>query len=116
MPYVKDSQLHGQGVFADRKYSIGDTIELCPYLVTDDDDVGEDCVLPDYMFQSPNDDCEEYLIALGLGMVYNHSSDPNAEWEINEEDNRFIRFVAVKEIKENEEICHDYGDEYWESR
>ena len=75
MPYVKDSQLHGQGVFA-----------------------------------------EEYLIALGLGMVYNHSSDPNAEWEINEEDNRFIRFVAVKEIKENEEICHDYGDEYWESR
>jgi SET domain-containing protein len=49
-------------------------------------------------------------------MVYNHSSSPNAEWEIQEEDNRFVRFFALEEIKQGEEILHDYGVEYWESR
>ena len=116
MPYVADSKIHGHGVFADKDYSVGDTIELFPYLVTDDDDVGEDCVLHNYMFQSPNDGVEEYLIPLGYAMVYNHSSNPNAEWDIDEEDNRFVRFFAVEEIKQGEEILHDYGTAYWESR
>jgi SET domain-containing protein len=68
------------------------------------------------MFQSPNDGVEEYLIPLGYAMVYNHSSNPNAEWDIDEEDNRFVRFFAVEEIKQGEEILHDYGTAYWESR
>ena len=72
-----------------------------------DDDGGEDCVLHNYMFQSPNDGVEEYLIPLGYAMVYNHSSNPNAEWDIDEEDNRFVRFFAVEEIKQGEEILHD---------
>jgi len=116
MPYVADSSIHGHGVFADKGYSVGDTIELCPYLVTDDDDVGEVSVLHDYMFKSPNEDVEEYLVPLGLAMVYNHSQSPNAEWEVDEEDNRFVRFYALEEIKQGDEICHDYGVEYWESR
>jgi len=116
VPYVSNSQIHGHGVFADKNYSVGDTIELCPYLVTDDDDLGEHCILHDYMFQSPNPDVEEYLIPLGYAMVYNHSSSPNAEWEIYEADYRFVRFFAVEEIKQGEEILHDYGVDYWESR
>ena len=116
MPYVNDSLLHGHGVFADKDYSVGDTIELCPYLVTSGDDVGDFCILHDYMFQSPNEDDEEYLIPLGYAMVYNHSHTPNAEWEIQEEDNRFVRFFAVENIKQGEEILHDYGVDYWESR
>ena len=50
MPYVKDSPIHGHGVFADKDYSQGDTIEMCPYLVADKDDLGDTCVLHDYMF------------------------------------------------------------------
>ena len=50
MPYVADSEIHGLGVFADRDYAQGDTIELCPYLVADYTDVGDECVLHDYMF------------------------------------------------------------------
>ena len=116
MPYVSDSSIHGHGVFADKDYAVGDTIELCPYLVADDTDVGDDCILHNYMFQSPNEDVEEFLIPLGYGMVYNHSSTPNAEWVVLEEDNRFVQFYAVQNIKQNYEIFHDYGEDYWDSR
>jgi SET domain-containing protein len=49
-------------------------------------------------------------------MVYNHSFSPNAEWEIYEKDGRFVRFFALKDIKKGEEIFHDYGEEYWDTR
>ena len=42
----------------------------------------------------------------------NHSCKPNAEAEIDEDDNAvYIR--AVKKINEGEEITYDYGKEYW---
>ena len=62
------------------------------------------------------EDCEDYLVVLGLGMVYNHSFSPNAEWEIYEKDGRFVRFFALRDIKKGEEIFHDYGEEYWDTR
>ena len=116
MPYVDDSTLHGLGVFADKDYVQGDVIELCPYLVADYTDVGETCILHDYMFHTPYMDTEEYYIPLGFAMVYNHSTSPNAEWSIKEEDDRFIRFHALEEIKKGDEILHDYGEQYWDSR
>ena len=115
MPYVAKSKIHGLGVFADKDYSVGDTIELCPYLVTDDSDIGDKSILHNYVFQSPNEDSDEYLIPLGLAMIYNHSLEPNAEWEIHD-DNNFVRFKALKTISKGEEIFHNYGEEYWESR
>ena len=51
----------------------------------------------------------------GMGQFANHSSDPNAEWEIHD-DNNFVRFKALKTISKGEEIFHNYGEEYWESR
>ena len=36
MVYLSESSVHGFGVFADKNYNIGDTLELCYYLVTDD--------------------------------------------------------------------------------
>ena len=116
MPYVADSKIHGLGVFADKDYAQGDTIELCPYLVADYTDMGDECILHDYMFHTPYIDEEEYYIPLGLAMVYNHSSSPNAEWEIEYKDDRYIKFFALKEIKKGEEILHDYGEQYWDSR
>ncbi|NBX07285.1 MAG: SET domain-containing protein-lysine N-methyltransferase, partial [Proteobacteria bacterium] len=50
------------------------------------------------------------------GMVYNHSDSPNAEWEIDDDDIRFVRFTALREIKKGEEILHSYGQEYWTTR
>ena len=49
-------------------------------------------------------------------MMYNHSSNPNVEWEICKKDLRFVNFVTLCPICKGEEILHDYGDDYWKTR
>ena len=111
---IGDSPIHGQGVFALVDIKAGEVIERCPYLVIDDDDLAEENRLNDYLFTSP-DVGTDYLVIMGYGMMYNHSSDANAEWEIDD-DNRFVRFSATKDIDAGEEIFQDYGEEYWKTR
>ena len=112
---ITTSPLHGEGVFAQRDAKKGTIIELCPYIVIDDDDLKKNSRLFDYVFTSPQDE-NDYLCVLGYGMLYNHSYKPNVEWRILEEDNRFIAFEAIKNIKVGDEIVHDYGKGYWETR
>ena len=112
---IVNSPVHGQGVFASRAITKGETIERCPYIVIDDDDLAEANRLQDYLFTSP-DQPGDYLCVLGYGMMYNHSDTPNAEWEIDEDDIQFVRFTALKPISEGEEIFQNYGKEYWETR
>jgi SET domain-containing protein len=111
---IGDSPVHGQGVFAAVDIKKGETIERCPYLVIDDDDLADENRLNDYLFTSP-DVSTDYLVIMGYGMMYNHSSKPNAEWEIDD-DNRFVRFSAIKNIAAGEEILQNYGEEYWKTR
>lgn len=42
----------------------------------------------------------------------NHSCRPNAEAEFDE-DTMQINIVAKRTIKPGEEVCYDYGKEYW---
>ncbi len=112
---VKDSPLHGLGVFATEDIAKGGLIELCPYLVIDDDDLQETNRLNDYLFTSP-DDPGDYLVLMGFGMLYNHGDPANAEWQIDDEDNRFVRMTAARDIAKGEEILHDYGSDYWTTR
>ena len=115
-PIIIDrSPVHGQGVFATRAIAEGEIIEQCPYIVIDDDDLAEANRLQDYLFTSP-DQPGDYLCVLGYGMMYNHSNQPNAEWEIDEDDIQLIRFTALKPIADGEEIFQNYGDEYWKTR
>ena len=51
---VKDSTLHGLGVFACIDFVPGDVLERCPYIVIDDDDLQEINRLNDYLFTSPD--------------------------------------------------------------
>jgi len=83
--------------------------------VIDDDDLQEINRLNDYLFTSPDDE-NDYLCVLGYGMIYNHDPNPNAEWQIDDKDNRFVSFIAKSEIKKGDEILHDYGEDYWQSR
>ena len=107
--------MHGLGVFATQDLAAGDTLERAPYIVIDDDDLQEVNRLNDYLFTSP-DDPGDYLVVMGYGMLYNHSDQANASWEVDETDNRFLRFYADRDIKAGEEIFHDYGSEYWSTR
>jgi len=112
--FIGDSPVHGQGVFAAVPIRKGEVIERCPYIVIDDDDLQDENRLNDYLFTSP-DVKTDYLVVMGFGMMYNHSSDANSEWEIDD-DNRFVRFSAVRDIAPGEEIFQDYGEEYWKTR
>lgn len=112
---IGDSPIHGQGVFAAVDIKAGEVIERCPYLVIDDDDLAEENRLNDYLFTSP-DVSTDYLVIMGFGMMYNHAPEPNAEWEIDDTDNRFVKFSATKDIAAGEEIFQDYGEEYWKTR
>jgi hypothetical protein len=67
---VRDSKLHGLGVFACVDLPKGSVIERCFYLVIDDDDLQEINRLNDYLFTSP-DVKSDYLCVLGCGMIYN---------------------------------------------
>ena len=112
---VQDSSLHGLGVFACVDFAKDSVIERCFYLVIDDDDLQEINRLNDYLFTSP-DVKSDYLCVLGCGMIYNHGTPPNAEWQIADDDNRFIEFTALQDIRAGDEILHDYGEDYWNSR
>jgi len=112
--FIGDSPVHGQGVFAAVPIRKGEVIERCPYIVIDDDDLQDENRLNDYLFTSP-DVKTDYLVVMGFGMMYNHSSDANSEWEIDD-DNRFVRFSAARDIAPGEEIFQDYGEEYWKTR
>ena len=112
---VQDSPLHGLGVFACVAFAKDSVIERCFYLVIDYDDLQEINRLNDYLFTSP-DVKSDYLCVLGYGMIYTHGTPPNAEWQIADDDNRFIEFTALQDIRAGDEILHDYGEDYWNSR
>ena len=111
---IQNSPLHGLGVFAAYDIVKGEVIERCPYIVIDDDDLQEANRLNDYLYNSP-DRVGDYLCVMGFGMLYNHGNPANAEWQIDD-DNRFVRFTALNDISAGDEIVHDYGDEYWDTR
>ena len=109
---VKESPVHGLGVFAAVDLAAGDTLERCAYIVIDDDDLQEENRLNDYLFTSP-DAATDYLVVMGCGMLYNHSDKANASWEVDETDNRFLRFYADRDIKAGEELLHVYKSLQW---
>ena len=61
---VKQSPIHGLGVFALEDVAAGDTLERCAYIVIDDDDLQEVNRLNDYLFTSPDADTD-YLVVMG---------------------------------------------------
>lgn len=111
---VKESPIHGMGVFTIENINVGEVIEEC-HLITLPFKPGEQSFfLYDYKFNYPAEGkVEEYVLPLGNGCIYNHSDDSNAYWR-NHPEHKAFQFVATKDIKIGEEICTYYGgDEYW---
>jgi SET domain-containing protein len=101
----------GRGVFATRAFAAQETIEVCPTLEVADSDVSGR--LGDYVFNSADDE-EVVILLLGYGMLYNHSSEANAEYV--EHGPQQIAFVALHAIEAGDEITIDYGAEWWDTR
>lgn len=113
--YIKESPVHGLGVFADQPFSPGQIIEICPVV-----DIGIKRgeitnFLKDYRFNWPQgiEDWEKQVMPLGYGCIYNHRDEPNANWRSNLQTNCF-EYYALTKIKRHEEIFTWYGGpEYW---
>lgn len=87
------------------------------------DEIIEDCY--SLLIHNTNLDYEPYyfyfkgdtkLLPLGFGCIYNHSDIPNIAWKVVDENNRIIRFYAITDIKIGDELCHNYGPNYWKNK
>jgi uncharacterized protein len=99
-----------RGVFATRDIKKGELLHEAPVIAypNAEHEHIEKTLLADYAFEyGINHTC----LLLGYGMLFNHSYQPNATYEINLPNHTFD-FFAYKDIKAGEEILINYnGDE-----
>jgi len=121
---VKESPVHGLGVFAIEDIPKNTCLEICPILKIDKalmqqwwDIEGERHVLLEYIFKSRKDG--KHAIVWGYGSIYNHSyENSNAlfRWSTDHKNCDAIEFWSTREIKKGEEIftkyCKDKEDEW----
>ncbi len=110
---VGPSYVSGRGVFATRNIKNGDLIERCPVLQLDEKDIGGE--LLNYVFYGENE--KKRLIAMGNGMLFNHSSFPNVSYHLEETPlGPELIIYALRDIRKGEELFYNYGSEWWTTR
>ncbi len=98
----------GRGVFARVAIKKGELIEKCPVLEIPEHDMAglsESILVTYFYFFGKNK--ERMVIALGFGSLYNHIYTPNAMYKGNEKE-QTIDFIALRDIKKDEEITVNY--------
>jgi SET domain-containing protein len=103
---IKNSGIHGLGIFALKNIGKGMLIEVCPILILNKKDTKliEKTKLYNYYFGWKR----LGMIALGNGSLYNHSYEPNAKYERDFQNER-LKFFAIKPIRKGEEITVNYN-------
>lgn len=99
----------GRGVFTTRRILKGETVECCaviPLSKADQKQIGGTC-LENYVF-AWGEGNKLACVALGFGSLYNHSSRPNATFVLHQSRQQ-IEFIALRDIRENEQVFIDYG-------
>ena len=98
----------GRGVFAQKKFMVGDIVEMCPVLLINyvNNTLLKKTGLYNYAFQWEKKD--QVAIAAGYGSFYNHSFTPNLKHDCNYE-REAIRFTAITEINCGDELTINYN-------
>ena len=109
---IKQSTLGGEGnrgVFATQDFKKGELIHSAPVLSYPNEQHQhiEQTLLADYAFEYGKN---HSAILLGYGMLFNHSYEPNATYDINF-DNHTFDFFAYKDIQAGDEIFINYNGE-----
>ncbi|QGQ45117.1 SET domain-containing protein [Metabacillus sediminilitoris] len=96
-----------RGVFATCDIAKGELIHKAPVIPYPNDQHKhiEKTLLGDYVFEYG---INHTAILLGYGMLFNHSYEPNATYDINF-DNHTFDYYAYKNIKAGEEILINYN-------
>lgn len=111
---VRRSPIHGWGVFAKENISANEILEENYFLILPISKNESSSLFIDYRYNYPRLKSEFQVIPFGFSCIYNHSDNPNAKWETDEENKLFI-FSSIKDIKKDEEIFTYYGgDNYWQ--
>jgi hypothetical protein len=104
---VKQSPIHGYGVFALQAFLPNQTIEECHLLAAH----RLDPAFNDYCLEHNG----QVYLPLGFGALYNHAETPNADFEFDQE-NRVMQVFARSPIAFGEEIFLSYGEGWFSSR
>jgi SET domain-containing protein len=98
----------GRGVFAKIAIKKGEIIERCPIIEIPEGDLAQvnESILVTY-FYSFGKKNKRLMIVLGFGSIYNHSYTPNATYKEQYKE-RLVEFVALRDIKKDEEIMVNY--------
>ena len=120
---IRDSSIHGRGIFAKKDIKSGEILEECHYIMIDDGNTHDMPLykwrrLPStnekigvYKFGWPKgDDFEKYTIVLGFGSIYNSGIDEeerSVDWEIDL-DKDIYRFFTIRDVKKDEELLLYY--------
>ncbi len=98
----------GRGVFAVRDIKKGEIIERCPTIEIpkgDRSNLDESILVTYFLYFGKNK--ERIALMLGFSSIYNHSDIPNANFKIFPKE-EIVEFIAIKNIKKDEEITFDY--------
>jgi uncharacterized protein len=107
--YVNNSELGGLGVFARTNIKKDEEIEVAPVLLIPDEQISSitKSTLVDYYF-AWGKGFKQAAVVWGYGSLFNHSYTPNAKY-IKDEENSVVRFIAIKDISQDEEIIINYN-------
>lgn len=103
---ISDGEFN-RGIFAKESIKKGTLLHEAPVLIypNEEHEHIEKTALADYAFEYG---IGRSAILLGYGMLFNHSYEPNATYEINF-DNHTFDFFAYKDIEAGEEIFINYN-------
>ena len=110
---VKQSPLHGRGLYAAMPIESGNLIGTWPVLILDAGDTSrlKNTRLYHYVFfvDETADGAMRTAVAFGPISMCNHSPAPNALFSVNA-DNATVSLSAARNISPGDEILIDYGD------
>lgn len=111
--YIGESKIPNarRGVFALQDIKKDELIERCPIILLNESQVSDlrKTELVNYYFMWGGDKHNhKAAICLGFGSIYNHSYNPDAAY-VKEINDLFIDFIALNDIKMNEEITINYN-------
>jgi SET domain-containing protein len=115
--YLSNAGKKGLGVFAARAINRSELVEECPVspLKREEEKLVENNVpvLKQYLFLWDDIFIDSgAAVVWGFGSFYNHSKAPNLELHYDEPQRR-LRFVALRDIEEHEELTFDYVVPLW---
>lgn len=109
---IRWTETKGRGIFATQLIPAQTTIEISPVMLfskAEYEEHGRHTIIDHYTFKWRDG---RMALALGLGSIFNHSSNPNVTYELDNA-HACIRYTTTRVIQPDEELCIYYGHSLW---